>query len=346
MKHLRTLSIALLTLGLGLVVATSSVTPVRADEGASLKQRLLEALRKGTEKAAEGRKALGDGEGRTAAELLRAPLHRIEHPQITESSGVVHTGGAYWTHNDSNGGAVLFRSVDPSFPEDRTEVLTVPFARNVDWEDIAVLDGDVLVCDVGDNDRRREYLTVHRVRYRPQQGERLSGLDFVAKYPLRYPDGAHDTEGAFVADGKLHLVVKDRGEGRTSVYRFDELVAQEDLPRGQDNVPKKLVDLRLPPGAQVTAADVHAGKRRLAVLTYGRIHVFDLANLDGAPVRSDPIFGLQSEGLCFRGDDLVVTNEQRGVFVCPDYLDRPQTSARPSSERPTETAPRRPPRDR
>lgn len=318
-----------LALGLPMLGALPQTTHAQ-DARRSLKERLLEALKKGTEAASEGRAELGDGEGRTAAELLRAPLHRIVHPQITESSGVVHTGGAYWTHNDSNGGAKLFRSADPTFPEATTEVLTVPFARNVDWEDIAVLDGDVLVCDIGDNDRRRDDLVIHRVRYRPQQGERLSGLDFVAKYPLRYPDGKHDGEGAFVVDGKLHLVIKDRGEGRSSVYRFDKLIPQEELERGQDNVPVKIADLRVPRGTQVTAADVHASKRRLAVLTYGRIHVFDVDRLSAEPVRSDPIFGLQSEGLCFRGDDLIVTNEQQGVFVCTDYLDRPTRAARPA----------------
>ena len=68
--------------------------------------------------------------------LLR-PVAQIDPTGIDESSGIVHHGGAYYTHNDSGGDPVVFRAETPDFKD--AARLEVPGATNVDWEDIATL---------------------------------------------------------------------------------------------------------------------------------------------------------------------------------------------------------------
>ena len=69
------------------------------------------------------------------------------------------------------------------------------------------------VGDIGDNDRDREDVTVHRV----EVGRRQLDVEPVS-FRLAYPDGPHDAESLF-ADraGRLHLITKSFGGG--TVYR-------------------------------------------------------------------------------------------------------------------------------
>lgn len=233
------------------------------------------------------------------------PRWRTVAPELDESSGLAVVDGRYVTHNDSGDRARLFVSDSPDFAD--AAVLELPGVTAVDWEDLAVLDGDVLVCDLGDNLRARTDLAVHRVKL----GE--TGAELVATYPVAYPDGPHDAEAAAVIDRRLHVVTKDRGEG-TLVFRFDEVLAA-----GERNVPERVGTLDLGDREQVTAADFDPSGRALVLLTYTQIASYPADRLDGAPEHSTWIGARQSEALCVRGDDLVFGNEQRDVFVVEGF---------------------------
>jgi hypothetical protein len=249
------------------------------------------------------------------------PAYRIEHPRLKECSGIVWHDGAFYAHNDSGDDPVLYRSRDGRFLDRETEVLPVPDAEAVDWEDIATFEGDLLIGDIGDNRRQRSHLTLYRVRYVDgDDGSRR--LELVATYPFRYPDRPHNAEALAVVDGKVQLITKALGEPVTNVYVFDRLCDARSLPPGEMNVPRFSARLEIGDGQQVTAADYDPETGTILLLTYTHLLHYPRHRLSGPPAASTLIAARQSEALCFRASQIVFTNEQRDVFVVDRFLSR------------------------
>jgi len=238
----------------------------------------------------------------TSTEMDLVPFDRIVHESINESSGLVYFQNAYWTHNDSGDSPRLFRSPDPSFAE--ATVLTVPGAEAIDWEDITTYRDDLLICDVGDNRRKRESVTLYRVR--PTSSDQLLLLD---TYRIAYPDGRHDAEACFSVGDSFYIVSKDRGEG-THVYRWSSL--RSDTKAIQTG--ERIGTLKLAPFEQITAADYHASANRVCLLSYSALLSYPLDGLTGAPAQTMRIWARQAESLCLAGEDLIFGNEQRDLF--------------------------------
>jgi len=241
------------------------------------------------------------------------PITRIVAEPITECSGIVRLAGAWYVHNDRGAGPVLYRSATLDFAQ--PEILPLPGAQAIDWEDIAVLDGDLLIGDIGDNHRERDHLVLYRARYEPPEGGQIGRLKLVATYPYRYPEGRHDAEALTVIDGAVHVITKERGEKETIVYRFDDLREAQALGPGSVNVPRRVSTLEIGRRERVTAADYHAASGTVAVLTRHAVHRFARERLMGAPAASTPLAAGQCEALCFDQDRLVIANEGREVFA-------------------------------
>lgn len=249
------------------------------------------------------------------------PAGHIGDEAIDESSGIVYLDGAYYTHNDSGDDPVVYRSAGFTFPAGATEHLPVPGAEAVDWEDITTLAGDLILGDIGDNRRERPHLTLYRVRYQPPAaGEAAGRVARIATYPFRYPDARHDGEALFTIDDTLYIVSKAREEKVTNVYRFDQLTDATDLPPGEVNLPRLIARLEIDEGEQITAGDYHAGTGRVVLLTYTHLLQYPREALTDEPRHRTLLAARQCEALCFRGDDLIITNEQREVFEVPDFF--------------------------
>jgi len=141
----------------------------------------------------------------TWAAVLLALVGRVvfsfADPAIDESSGLVDLGGLMVTTDDSGGDPLVF-VVDPR--TGRTVGHTTFTRETVDVEALAPAGGDeVWVGDIGDNDEQRSSVQVYRVPV--GRGERRVAAP---AYPLVYPDGAHDAESLFAADGRLYVVTK------------------------------------------------------------------------------------------------------------------------------------------
>jgi len=245
---------------------------------------------------------------------ILAPFTRIDDDRINESSGLEFLDGWYWTHNDSGDTARLFRSKTPDFKN--AEALDVPGAEAVDWEDITVIEGDLLACDFGDNAMKRDNITLYRVRPVTSDDKSVS-LELVATYPVTYPKGVkHNAESAAVIEGKVHILIKQQGEGHNALYRFNELKA------GETNTPELIGKLELGEGEQATAADWDPVTNSLVVLTYAQILTFKGDSLDGKPAKTMLIEAKQCEAICFNGADLFFTNEQRDVYRINNFAVR------------------------
>jgi hypothetical protein len=128
-------------------------------------------------------------------------LFTIHDDEVFESSGLVDTGRVVYTINDSGDDAIVY-GLDPGSgrPVSRTT-----YADSV--EDVEAIapgrSGHVWVGDIGDNQRRRDDVTVYRVD--PRDGEHPG-----TAHRLTYPDGAHDAETLLVhpRTGRVFVVSK------------------------------------------------------------------------------------------------------------------------------------------
>jgi hypothetical protein len=218
-----------------------------------------------------------------------------------------------WTHNDSGDGARLLavRTSGQTVAE-----VTLSGADNVDWEDIAIGPGGaLLVGDIGDNLAQRPSVVVYRVPEPPAPDPATLTVAVAARYELRYPDGARDAEALLFdrASGAIVIVTKSfGGEARVYVARRPSSRQVTTLRRG--------ATIRLGAGAAVTAGDVSADGRTIALRTYDQAYVWRrgagetiAAALRRRPCRADA--DLLREG---QGEALALTRDGRAFITVPE----------------------------
>lgn len=229
------------------------------------------------------RTAVGPALPETGAPLQYGPareLARIADPRIDESSGLaasVRYRDAFWTHNDSGDSARLFL-IDRS---GRTlGVVRLEGTTAFDWEDIASYrsggEGWILVADVGDNSRRREYGVLHLLREPeirvPGEGEEAPVVEVApdSQIRFRYEDGPRDCEAVAVdpTESAIYLLSKELAVSR--IYSLPIPAPGSEGP----HVAGFVAEVRLP---YPNAMDISPDGRRAVVLTYGDAHEFSRA---------------------------------------------------------------------
>ena len=256
------------------------------------------------------------GFGGTAAAAVDVPpweaVGYYAHPDIRESSGIVASRqfeGVYWTLNDSGNPATLYAT-------DRTGTLiqeiAVTGARNVDWEALGIDDRNQLwIGEIGNNSRQRMDLKVFVIAEPNPFTETAAPV--LARYPYRYPSENVDAEGLFIVAGVPYIVSKELG--RAVLYRFPVL---------RPDVKQVLVRVGEFRAARlVTGAGLSEDGTRLAVCSYDALWVYHNAAGDVAAMLHAAPWSVQhdfsGEAVCFDGNDLVLTNEARELYVLPQF---------------------------
>lgn len=235
--------------------------------------------------------------------------------------------GHWWAINDSGNGRQL-HLVDAR-GRWRGEV-ELPVG-NIDWEDLSgfELEGRryLLVADTGDNGGIRGELALHVIE-EPASLDAPARLAWTVRF--RWPDGPRDCEAATVdpARGEVLLVSKKRVP--PELFRVplrpagDDLVVAEKLGTVAGIAQPTEDDLARNPvygryRAQVTAADLSANGRVLAVLSYRAVHFIvrgrgeDWPSALARPASELPLPWMpQAEAAAFSPDgrELVVGSEQ------------------------------------
>lgn len=252
-----------------------------------------------------------------ALRFLR-PDGQISPSLVTECSGMVQSlryGGVFWVLGDGGSApAIVPVTADGRLARGWSGPVAVAGRKNNDWEDLALDDrGNLIIADVGNNRGRRRQLMLH---FTPEPRPGATSVQPSRTLRVHYADQKeaspdYDCEAVFSAAGRVYFLTKHRSDGKTRLYRL-----AGDSPARSN--PLQLVD-SFDIGGMVTAADVSPDGRKVAVLTYTAVWVFDYDRATGSifrrGIRRAPLFAWQAEAVAWDGRDaLLVGNEQGQLF--------------------------------
>lgn len=241
------------------------------------------------------------------------PVGQMDKTVVPECSGMVQSlryPGVFWVLSDSGSPEEIVPvTVDGKLARGWTGPVRVEGLRNNDWEDLALDErGNLIIADMGNNSGKRKQLMLHFVP-EPKPGVKLVRPTRTLRVHFEdqksvSPD--FDCEAVFVAGGKIFVLTKRRSDKFTHLYRL------EGESPSRSNPLRKVDSFEI--GGMVTAADTSPNGRRVAVLTYTALWVFDYDVKSGSifrkSVRWMPVLAWQAEGVAWDGNDsLVITNE-------------------------------------
>lgn len=255
---------------------------------------------------------------------------QFSHKDVPECSALWASPtmpGVFWTLSDSGNQPVIVPiRADGSFV--RTEHgpwtgVRLKGVANNDWEAVTGDSSVMVVADVGNNISKRKELQLYLF---PEPKLGVTEVSDYRKVVFSWPDQTsfpdanleHDCEAAFMLRGKLYLLTKHRRDTFTDLWRID-------IPAsGPRASPVKLS--RFDAKGMVTDACLSPDGKRLAVLTYRMVWVFDLPATGedffsgkalAAPL-SPPMLSWQVEGCSWiDGQTLLLGSEQGDLFKVP-----------------------------
>ena len=228
---------------------------------------------------------------------------------LRELSGQTPTDrrGEFWGINDKGNNPEVFRfSVSGSV----LQLVKVKKVDNDDWEAITRIDdGSLLIGGTGDNKYKKKTYSLHLIQT-PSRGDET--IPVVKSYEFDYSDRhSHNCEAIFVFNGNVYLISKILNKNlHSKFYRLDNL--------DTNKVMTAIEVAELSEIGIVTDAAYDQDRNILAILTYGRIllfHVVKESDLQKPPMFQMPIKLKQCEGVCFYGEELIVTNEEGELWA-------------------------------
>lgn len=259
------------------------------------------------------------------------PYATFKFKEINESSGFVQSRqwpDVFWTHNDSGDAPRIFgvfkggTSTIPKWMKKKDyNGVEIRGAEHLDWEDIAIDGkGNLYIGAFGNNGNTRQDLGVYMMREpNPHQVPASRTLKLI---PFRYSDQEafppkkrnFDCEAFFHADETLYFLTKHRSDKNTKLYRLNSWETEE------INELEKLVEF--PIQGMVTGADISPDGKKLLVLTYSHLWLFE-RKMGNAPENKGGWFSKdakisraklenqkQCEGVCFFDGKILISNEK------------------------------------
>jgi hypothetical protein len=264
----------------------------------------------------------------SAACRAGGPVARLA--ELPEASGLAlsqRIPGHLWTHNDSDQPILFILDGRGSM----TGRVRLAGATVVDWEAVAVgpcpTGSCIFVGDIGDNNARRERITVYRLTEPAGANTAVPAEAFHATYP----DGPQDAETLLVPpDGGIYIVTKG-STGPVALYRF---------PRGPSGTSVRLERVGTPRSTgrvaddeEITDGAVSPDGARIVLRAHHALFFYRTSELLAGNWREEQIADLtqvaepQGEGVTFGPDHSVYLSgeggggSRAGTFArvtCPD----------------------------
>ncbi len=251
-------------------------------------------------------------------------LGLLEEDKVDESSGLAPSrlkDRVFWTHNDSGGRPRVFALSSLGKDLGHCEI---EMAEARDWEDMAsFVDAGksyLLIGDVGDNARDRDYYTLYVIEEPPTHpdGKKVKDAKIVQTIHFVYPSGANNCESIAVdpQSDKVLLITKTF-QPLCKVYSLDRPRISDEGPTTFKLVAKKIATL---PILLATAMDISPDGRRAVVATKLRAYQYvrkeneswtDAFSRPGQPIKIPSL--RQCESICYGtdGKTLYLTSEKR-----------------------------------
>ncbi len=229
--------------------------------------------------------------------------------ELQESSGLTGAaGGTFWVLQDGGNPAALHRIAANGKLIESLQ-LNLP---NYDWESLTRdAEGNLYIGDFGNNRNNRRNLRIFRLNKKNQQ------VDTIAFYypeqeffpPAEKGEKNYDAEAFFWHQGKLHLFSKSYG---------DKVVRHYTLPDSSGSYAARLEGTRKLHGL-VTGAAISPDGKELALLSYGKLYLFDVTNRNDFLEKPKACVNLvgraQTEAVVYlNNSNLLITNEQRRLI--------------------------------
>jgi hypothetical protein len=227
---------------------------------------------------------------------------------IRESSGVAVSrqfADVLWTHNDAHNLPELF-GVTRAGRLIRSYQLEK--AQNNDWEDIAIDSRNhIWILDnTSQVDSSRRSVIYRFQEPDPRTDSKIQALQ---RFYVEFPDSGHDCETMFVWKDVAYFVTKPWDGSQPRVYAFHYT--------GLDGVAEYVGELNVQ--SMITGGDISEDGKRIALSSYRALFVFEgegtPPDILGIPPRISNLNAGQIEGIAWSGEDLILTNEQRDVFL-------------------------------
>lgn len=228
----------------------------------------------------------------------------------SESSGLVKGDDSttFWTHNDSGGKAELYEF---NLKGDLVTTKAVPNAKNRDWEDLTRdRDGNFYIGDIGNNASSASTFEIYKFDAAKSQTERIAFRYKDQKTPAKQSKTpVSDSESLFHYKGNLYLFSKNWGR--------DKSVKLYKMPAKTGNYDLQAID-SIHINSQVTSAAISPDGKRFALLTYGKVLLFEVTGGEVNFSKPSGCFRLsrkQTEAITFLNNtDMLVTNEQGNIY--------------------------------
>jgi hypothetical protein len=249
-------------------------------------------------------------------------LARISDLHIKESSGVIASrryADVFWTHNDGGGPKkqVLY-AID--LAGNTRAFFSVIDVTLQDWEDLAIDDtGHLYIGDIGNNDAKRDMLTVYEIdEPNPQAG--TGSIAPKRAWKLKFPGAPFDCESLFVWKDHGYVVSKVFDKARAQIFRFP--LEETNEPLTLELVATTKIE------SPVTGADISADGTLLGLVAKNGAYVFridgDLTRVTKANPHHTKLENEHIEGCCFVPEGLLATSERRMIFLFTDPAFRGQ----------------------
>ncbi|MBL19045.1 MAG: hypothetical protein CMC82_04365 [Flavobacteriaceae bacterium] len=136
---------------------------------------------------------------------------------LEETSGLALINDTLWTLNDSGNEAALYAISNKGALLDKKDTTKT----NIDWEDMTVVNGNMLVADMGNNFGTRKNLYLLEIDLSNGGATTLDSIPF--HYPEQdnfdfQQDTHFDAEGIVIAENKIVVFTKNRSMLTSEVY--------------------------------------------------------------------------------------------------------------------------------
>lgn len=192
----------------------------------------------------------------------------IDSPALNGCSGLAASRGRegiIWTFSDLKGA----NSVYAITPTGRVlGSFRVTGAKNVNWEDIASDGGgNLYIADTGNNDLSHKVLTIYRIA-EPASPAGNASVPLTGAWSFRYPTySTYDCETLVVWNGWAYVVTKEYLDARLFRIPLE--------PPAAGVITAQYLGT-LPGVGWVTGGSLSADGRRLALVSYSAVSIFDL----------------------------------------------------------------------